>query len=175
MIKYVKGDATRPNFEAGKKVIIPHVCNDVGRWGAGFVMAISNRCLKPEREYRQWAKDGVDTDYSPFKLGQIQLVNFMGLDSSMFVCNMIAQRDVGHFHFTKGDKKADMPPIRYSSLAECMYRIVVAIGNETNIEIHAPWFGCGLAGADKAKIEQMIESIWCDFGGLDVTMYDFEE
>lgn len=40
-INYLKGDATNP-ASAGNKIIV-HVCNDIGGWGKGFVMAISKR------------------------------------------------------------------------------------------------------------------------------------
>jgi hypothetical protein len=39
VIRYLVGDATAP-FIKGPK-IIAHVCNDVGKWGLGFVMSVS--------------------------------------------------------------------------------------------------------------------------------------
>src|SRR5688500_13345662 len=51
-IKYIKGDATRP-ARPGNKIIV-HVCNDIGGWGRGFVMALSARWKEPEQSYRQW-------------------------------------------------------------------------------------------------------------------------
>ena len=45
-IVYVTGDATRP-VGTGNKVLV-HVCNDVGGWGRGFVMALSARWSAPE-------------------------------------------------------------------------------------------------------------------------------
>lgn len=66
-IKYLKGDATKPIGE-GNKVIV-HVCNDVGGWGRGFVLALSKRWAEPERKYREWAKSG-----DKFELGEVQFV-----------------------------------------------------------------------------------------------------
>lgn len=40
-ITYLKGDATNPQSEENK--IIAHICNDIGGWGKGFVVAISKR------------------------------------------------------------------------------------------------------------------------------------
>lgn len=40
-IQYKKGDATNP-IDNGNKVIV-HICNDIGAWGKGFVMAISKK------------------------------------------------------------------------------------------------------------------------------------
>ena len=44
-IAYTTGDATAPEGD-GPKIIV-HVCNDVGGWGRGFVMAISKRWPEP--------------------------------------------------------------------------------------------------------------------------------
>ena len=49
-IQYVKGDATTPQGD-GHKIIV-HVCNDLGKWGKGFVLAISKRWKEPEATYR---------------------------------------------------------------------------------------------------------------------------
>lgn len=40
-IAYKRGDATQPVGE-GSKVLV-HVCNDIGGWGRGFVLAVSAR------------------------------------------------------------------------------------------------------------------------------------
>ena len=48
-INYTKGDATSP-AERGNK-IIAHVCNDLGGWGKGFVLAVSARWSEPEQHY----------------------------------------------------------------------------------------------------------------------------
>jgi len=50
-IHYLIGDATKPDV-AGNK-IIAHICNDVGGWGKGFVLAISKSWPEPERKYRE--------------------------------------------------------------------------------------------------------------------------
>lgn len=51
-INYIKGDATNPVGDEPK--IIVHVCNDIGGWGKGFVMALSNKWKEPETQYRNW-------------------------------------------------------------------------------------------------------------------------
>lgn len=48
-INYLKGDATSPQARGIK--IIAHICNDLGGWGKGFVMAISKRWAEPEKAY----------------------------------------------------------------------------------------------------------------------------
>lgn len=51
-ITYLKGDATNPMGKGNK--IIAHICNDVGGWGKGFVLAISRKWKEPEKAYRKW-------------------------------------------------------------------------------------------------------------------------
>jgi hypothetical protein len=51
-IMYINGDAACPQAKGVK--IICHICNDIGGWGKGFVLAISRRWEQPEAEYRAW-------------------------------------------------------------------------------------------------------------------------
>ena len=51
-VVYLTGDATCPQARGVK--VIAHVCNDLGGWGKGFVLAISERWALPEAEYRAW-------------------------------------------------------------------------------------------------------------------------
>lgn len=68
-IEYRTGDATAP-VGTGPKIIV-HVCNDIGAWGRGFVMAISKRWSEPERRYRAWHRG---EGQQPFALGEVQFV-----------------------------------------------------------------------------------------------------
>lgn len=81
-ITYLKGDATNPMAKGNK--IIAHICNDVGGWGKGFVLAISRKWKEPEKAYRKWYKDKND-----FKLGEVQLIPVTDYIS---ICNMIGQK-----------------------------------------------------------------------------------
>ncbi|MGH7866045.1 MAG: Appr-1-p processing protein, partial [Candidatus Dormibacteraceae bacterium] len=47
-LKVTTGDAMSPNVPGPK--IIAHICNDVGGWGKGFVLAVSQRWPEPERD-----------------------------------------------------------------------------------------------------------------------------
>lgn len=98
-IQYLQGDATQPQAEGN--TIIAHVCNDLGGWGKGFVMAISKRWPEPEATYRDWHKERSKND---FALGAIQLVQ---VEPSVWVANMVAQRGV--------EAGPDGPPIRRSA------------------------------------------------------------
>lgn len=68
-IHYLVGDATAPSSQNNK--IICHICNDIGAWGRGFVMALSRRWPQPEAAYREWYSDRAHND---FKLGAVQFV-----------------------------------------------------------------------------------------------------
>jgi len=51
VLRFIKGDATSPQAKGVK--IIAHICNDLGKWGKGFVMAVSARWPEPEAAYRE--------------------------------------------------------------------------------------------------------------------------
>ena len=84
MIHYCIGDAVYPNFTGN--IIIPHICNDIGGWGAGFVLAISKRWKLPEQKYYEWYKSN-----NNFRLGEVQ---FVKVEDNIIIANMIAQKDI---------------------------------------------------------------------------------
>jgi O-acetyl-ADP-ribose deacetylase (regulator of RNase III) len=57
-IQYLQGDAISPQAKGPK--IIAHVCNDQGRWGKGFVLALSASWPEPEQAYRKWSRGRAD-------------------------------------------------------------------------------------------------------------------
>lgn len=134
MIHYLKGDATQPTVKGVK--IIAHICNNVGAWGAGFVLALSKKWLEPELAYRRIRQ-------ADRKLGIVQLVS-VGGDSdgkAMYVANMIAQHNVR----PEIEDNVPVPPIRYDALATCLSKLRDdAI--QYDATIHMPRIGCGLAG-----------------------------
>ncbi len=142
MITYVVGDATRPQGDGPK--IIAHVCNDVGAWGAGFVMALSDRWTAPELAYRAMSQRA---------LGEVQ---FVGVERDLFVANMIAQ--------TLGGKV----PLRYEALRKCLHTVASAFRGAS---VHMPRIGCGLAGGTWAEVEPIIQETLCA-AGVPVTVYD---
>jgi O-acetyl-ADP-ribose deacetylase (regulator of RNase III) len=99
-LNYVIGDATQPVGE-GPKIIV-HVCNDIGGWGRGFVVAISKRWPEPEQSYRAWHRGEIE---APFKLGEVQ---FVQVDDSLWVANLIGQRDVV--------PSGNISPVRYDAI-----------------------------------------------------------
>ena len=83
-IEYIKADATLP--QSVGNIIITHICNDIGGWGKGFVLALSKRWKAPEEQYRKWyqEKDG-------FSLGAVQ---FVQVEDLIWVANMIGQHKI---------------------------------------------------------------------------------
>ena len=137
-LEYLKGDATAP-IGGGNK-IITHVCNDVGGWGKGFVMALSRKWRAPEEQYRAWAKSN-----RKFELGEVR---FVQVEPSIWVANLIGQRDV--------IRGADgTPPIRYPAIRKGLAQIR-EFAKEMHASVHMPRIGCGLAGGTWDQIEPLI-------------------
>lgn len=147
MIKYVNGDATQP-IGVGNKVIV-HCCNDIGAWGAGFVMALSKRWSKPENDYRNLPE---------YPLGNVR---FIQVEPDIAVANMIGQHGVGR-------SKDGVPPVRYEAIRKAL-KTVNQYCLENHCTVHAPKFGSDLAGGDWNVIEQIIK----DEITVDVTIYNF--
>src|SRR6516165_2739395 len=106
-IEYIKGDATCPQGKGTK--IIAHICNDLGGWGKGFVLAISRRWTEPVTAYRKWHNERSEHD---FALGNVQFVH---VEDYIWVANMIGQR--GMKHGSSG------PPIRYEAVGKCLDKV----------------------------------------------------
>ncbi len=151
-IHYIKGDATRPIGEGNK--IIAHICNDIGGWGAGFVLAISKRWKEPERKYREWFHSGGN-----FSLGRIQIVQ---VEDTVSVANMIAQTGIS--------PSRGVPPVRYDAVRTCLDNLAKTAA-EMNAQIHMPRIGCGLAGGSWDKIEPIIQETLIT-RNIDVFVYD---
>jgi O-acetyl-ADP-ribose deacetylase (regulator of RNase III) len=87
-IEYIKGDATCPQSKG--VMIIAHICNDLGGWGKGFVVAISRRWPEPETAYRKWHASRAEND---FGLGHVQVVQ---VEKHIWVANMVGQHGMKH-------------------------------------------------------------------------------
>jgi O-acetyl-ADP-ribose deacetylase (regulator of RNase III) len=150
MINYVKGDATRPIGDGNK--IVTHICNDEGKWGKGFVLAVSRRWRYPERMYRAEKRH---------KLGDVQ---FIQVEDDIVVANMVAQHSVGF--------AGNVPPIRYAALRECLIKVADFCKKSEAIaktSIHMPRIGCGLAGGKWEEVEAIVNET---LANIPVTVYD---
>lgn len=160
MLKYLIGDATNPQVDGNK--IIAHVCNDIGKWGKGFVLAISKKWKSPSVMYRGWhagaKRSEIDTD---FGLGEIQIVK---VEQDIWVANMVAQQGIY--------AKSGIPPIRYHSLEECLLKLSEECIKKS-ASVHLPRIGCGLAGGKWDVVENIIDKTLCK-NNIEVYVYDLK-
>lgn len=155
MIKYVVGDATAPAGD-GIKLIV-HICNDIGAWGAGFVMALSRKWDQPEREYKR----------IPAKKRKLGYVQYVPVGNNTYVVNMIAQHNIRPNEF-------GVPMVRYGALETCLNKVVNfarSLDNETTpVSIHMPPVGCGLGGGKWSVVKAVLNEAIPD--DIPVTVYD---
>jgi len=147
MIIYLNGDATKPKYPGMK--IICHVNNNIGKWGKGFVLAVSNRWPETRKKFLKLGK---------WDLGDVQL---LPVEDDIIVANMVAQNGIG---------KPNVKRIDYDALKLCL-KIVADYARTFNCSIHMPRIGCGLGGGNWKDIEDIIDDT---MSGLDIFVYDFE-
>ncbi|GAA2302031.1 macro domain-containing protein [Streptomyces kunmingensis] len=155
-ITYVRGDATQP-FGKGPRLIV-HVCNDIGGWGKGFVLALSRRWPEPEKAYRRWHRERATND---FGLGAVQ---FVQVESYLWVANLVGQRGT-----RTGSKGV---PVRYEAIGAGLAD-VAAKAAELGASVHMPRIGCGLAGGKWPRVEPLITER-LTARGIPVTVYDHD-
>jgi O-acetyl-ADP-ribose deacetylase (regulator of RNase III) len=155
-IEYVRGDATAPQGKGVK--VIAHVCNDLGGWGKGFVLAVSRRWPEPEAAYRRWHRERARND---FGLGSVQLVR---VGPYVWVANLIGQHGI-----RTGSKGV---PVRYEAIGAAL----CLLGDralEQEASVHMPRIGCGLSGGKWERIEPLVTAGLVE-RGVTVTVYDHD-
>ncbi|MER7678991.1 macro domain-containing protein [Streptomyces sp. NPDC096934] len=155
-ITYVRGDATVPSVDGVR--LIAHVCNDIGGWGRGFVLALSRRRPEPEKAYRAWYRDRAHND---FGLGAAQ---FVQVEPSLWVANLIGQRGV-----RSGGRGV---PVRYEAIDTALGRLADRAAG-LDASVHMPRIGCGLAGGTWARVEPLVSGRLVA-RGIAVTVYDHD-
>lgn len=125
MIHYLKGDATQP------KAVIVHCCNNVGAWGAGFVLAISARWPEPEQRFYRMDRT-------------LGAVDFVEINEHLIIANLIGQNGLG-----KG-------AVNYEAILDGLKK-VNAYCIKHNATLHMPRMGCGLAGGSWPVVESIIK------------------
>jgi O-acetyl-ADP-ribose deacetylase (regulator of RNase III) len=132
--------------------IIAHCCNDIGAWGAGFVLALSKRWRAPRQRYSEAV--GI------LALGRVQ---FVEVEPDIIVANIIGQHGVGC-------DETGAPPIRYEALAKGL-QTIADLAKSMGCSVHLPRLGCGLAGGEWAAVEFIINVKLCA-AGVPVFVYD---
>lgn len=156
-LTYVTGDATQPGG-TGPRLLV-HICNDIGAWGRGFVLALSKRFPEPERAYKDWAAGKTD---QPFELGEVQ---FVEVEPDLTVANLIGQHDIA-----RKNRPTEQPPVRYEAIREGLKRVREEAAR-SGATVHMPRIGAGVAGGDWAIIAPIIEKELAS-QGVNVTVYD---
>ncbi|WP_406864044.1 macro domain-containing protein [Streptomyces sp. HUAS MG47] len=155
-ITYVRGDASAPQGKGVK--IIAHVCNDLGGWGKGFVLAVSRRWPEPEAAFRRWHRERSGND---FGLGAAQ---FVQVGPYLWVANLVGQRGMRTGRSTG-------VPVRYEAIDTALGALADKAA-ELGASVHMPRIGCGLAGGKWSRVEPLIEQRLVA-RGIPVTVYDF--
>lgn len=152
-MKYIKGDLFDSIPQKDVITFVPHIVNNIGAWGKGFVVPLGQKYPKVKQEYLAM-KERI--------LGDVQFVDC----DDVIICNMVGQNGIG--------RQIDgTPPIRYEALQKAMNAVkdkILELQKIKTVEIVAPLFGAGLAGGDWTVISEMISSIWSK-NGIVVKIY----
>lgn len=160
MIKYVKGDVTKPE-ETGDIRVIVHACNDVGGWGPkghSVADAIGRRWPEAKAEYKTQFVDGAPR----MRLGEVQLVD---VGDKLWVANCIAQHDYR--------RPGNLQPFKYEAFEMCCGVLVRSFVGR-NASFHMPRVGTKLGGADWHTVEHILNRTFVK-AKFNVTVYDFAE
>ena len=138
----------------GSSIIVPHVCNNVNAFGAGFAGEVSKHYPIVKENYHL-----LGSNFLKNNLGYVQFIEVYrdaSFGHKLIFANMIAQNGTV--------SKKNPRPLNYLALVKCMNQINMFISknfnNDTRVEIHAPRFGCGLAGGNWNFISDLIDDIW---------------
>ena len=151
--------------ELGTSIIIPHVCNNIDLFGAGFAHAVSEKYPEVKNNYhllgKKFLKDNpgyvqfIDVDYEK------------RYNRRLVIANMISQNGIKSFKNPR--------PLNYAYLVKSMVEvkkfIVTNFNKDNQAEIHCPKFGTGLAGCNWFFISELINDIWKD---IKVVVYSYE-
>ena len=164
-IKIVEQDittTTEPN------IVIAHVCNNIGAWGAGVSGAIGRKWKMSEDLFREWAKlgkvEGLEHIFPTYEMGFIQAFP-VDLSTNTHVANMCAQKGLKSSH--------NACPLNMSMLEKCLFKLY-DYAKRNELTVHLPKIGAGLAGGDWNEIFPLIENI-SDSYGVITTIYLWEK
>jgi O-acetyl-ADP-ribose deacetylase (regulator of RNase III) len=161
-IHYIKGDATEP-VTNGRNAIIAHVCNDEGKWGHGFVMALHAKWPHIKDAYKEW----YDHPQGGMVVGRFVLgnVQYVVAERGITVANMIGQRGI--------ESQFGIAPIRYPDLRIALEKVAQK-ARHLDADVHMPMIGSGLAGGDWLQIQGIIE-VALARNGVDTYIYELPE
>lgn len=156
-IQYVIGDATAPVGDGYKFIV--HCCNDIGAWGAGFVLALSKKWPRTRASYLEMFERG------ELKLGSVSCIV---VEPDIVVLNLIGQHGIL-------SANENPHPIRYDAIGKGLC-IIRQLFKELHgkASLHMPRMGCGLAGGEWSRIEELINTVFLQTDYC-VYVYDLTE
>ena len=152
-INYLEGNAVEPIIKDGCKNVIIHITNNEQRWASGFVLAVSKKWKRPEKEYMN----------SVPILGNTQ---FIEVEPNLYVVNMCAQCGVRPI-VSSGFK---VPNLQYDALYNCLLKIREEFPDD--VRFHFPLIGAVRSGGDWRVISTLVEKI---LGDSELYCYIYDE
>lgn len=137
----------------GSSVIVPHVCNNIDLFGAGFAAAVSKHYSIVKENYHLLGKSFLKNN--PGYVQYVKVLEDKNYGHSLIFANMIAQNST--------ISKSNPRPLNYRYLIQSMIdvdKFIKSKYQEQKIEIHMPKFGCGLAGGNWNFIKDLIDDVW---------------
>lgn len=153
----------------GSTVFVPHVCNNIDLFGAGFAAQVSEQFPSVKADYHMLGKNFLKNNFGYCQI--LKVFEDPKFRHKLFFVNMIAQNGIRNHNNPR--------PLHYPALVKSMNQLQQFIINNTgfankteNVEIHAPKFGSGLAGGNWRFIHDLIEDVW---GRFFVTIYNYKK
>lgn len=148
----------------GSSVIVPHVCNNLDLFGAGFAAEIVRHYPIVKENYHLLGKSFLQNN-----LGYVQFIEVLSdkkYEHRLVFANMIAQRGIIN-------KTSNPRPLNYLALVKSMVGVSQYISKnfDGDVQIHAPKFGSGLAGGNWTFIRELLSDIW---GNTTVFIYEYK-
>jgi hypothetical protein len=138
----------------GSSIIVPHVCNNIDSFGAGFAGAVAKHYPSVKENYHLLGNSFLKNNlgYTQF----VEVAKDKTYGHKLIFANMIAQNGIIAHNNPR--------PLHYGALVRSMILVNQFIQQNfdaTNpVQIHAPKFGCGLAGGNWNFIEDLIRDVW---------------
>ena len=163
-IEYKKGDATDTSAATPHKpLIIAHVCNNTGAWGAGFTGAVDKAFgPRPQQVYRTWWDQHrlANPPLLPYRPGEFTPPRFVLGETQLvlprhdvYVANMVAQ---------SGLYSATNPvPLHYHSLQLCLRslsHLADLVAGSEGVTLQMPRIGTGLARGKWDEVELLLQA-----------------
>lgn len=150
----------------GATVFVPHVCNNIDAFGAGFASQVADKYPSVKADYHMLGKTFLKNNFGYAQI--LDVYEDKKYKHKLCFVNMIAQNGIIN--------PSNPRPLNYMALARSMNHLCKYIDTHTKfptsepVEIHCPKFGSGLAGGNWNFIENLIEDIWTKYF---VTVYNY--